>query len=144
MKKKLLIGSVLALAVAFLVSPMAFAQKTETKNLTATGEIKEVDTKEKTITLKVEAGSAEGKDRKIDVPPSTKIMKDTKINLHLKDIKQGDKVSVMYKKGKELGPDKKTMIEVIKALQITILSSADAGATTAPGAATVPAVPATK
>jgi Cu/Ag efflux protein CusF len=142
MKNKLFIGTALALASAILVGPAAFAQKVETKNKTATGEIKEVDTKAKTITVKVEEGSAQGKDRTIDVASNTKIMKGSAINLHLKDIKQGDKVSVMYKQGKEPGPDKKTMIEVMKALQITILSSADGSTAATPGAAAAPAAPA--
>lgn len=145
MRKQFMIGSALAAAVAILLSPVTYAQKTETKNKTATGEIKEINLKEKTITVKVEAGAAEGKERTIDVATSTKIMKGSTINLHLRDLKTGDKVSIMYKQGKELGPDRKTMVEVMKALQITILSSAEG--TVAPGgtaAATTPAAPASK
>ncbi len=129
MKSTLLVGSVMAVAAAFLTSSIAMAQKVETKNITIKGEITSVDVKAKTITVKVEEGT--GKERTLDVAPATKIMKESKINLHIKDLHQGDKVSVMYKKGKELGPDKKTNIEVMKALQITILSSAEpAGAAT--------------
>ncbi|MSR65690.1 MAG: hypothetical protein EXS18_07925 [Verrucomicrobiae bacterium] len=121
LKNKLVISMVLALATAILVGPAAFAQKVETKNFTATGQITAVDVKGKTITIKIESGSAEGKERTLDVSTHTKIIKDNKINLKLKDINQGDKVSVMYKKGKEPSPDKKSNIEVMQALQITIL-----------------------
>ena len=143
MNKRLLIGTALAVAAAFVVNTSAFAQKADTAPKSVTGKIKAIDVKEKTITIAVKEGTSAGKDKTLEVPASAKIDKENKINLHLKDLKEGDEVSVSYRKVKEPSADKKTMVETLKAFKITVLSSAEAGGGAATTPTATPAPPAT-
>ena len=127
MNRKATVVAGLILAAAVLVPVSAYAQKTEAKDLVAKGTIKEIDTKEKKITLTVVEGSGKGKEKILEVAANTKIDKGTAINLHLKDLKEGDEVNVMYKKVKEPSADKKSMVEAIKAIKITVLNAGDSG-----------------
>lgn len=131
-KTKFAIG--LASALVLVGFSPVWAQKVETKNVTINGEIVAIDLKEKTITVKVTEGSGAGRERTFDVPANTKIEKDNKINQRLKDLKEGDKVNLTYRKGKELGPDHKTQVEVMKTIKILVLSSAEPGTPATPAA----------
>jgi hypothetical protein len=123
MNRKTSILAALAVAPAFLLSTPAFAQKREEKNMTCNAEIIEIDAKAKAIVVAIKDGDAKGKERPIEIAGNTKIQKNNKINQKLKDLALGDMINLTYRKTKELGDDKKTMVEVYKAVQIIVTTS---------------------
>jgi hypothetical protein len=133
MNRKTSILTAVAVAPAFLLGTPAFAQKKEEKNITCNAEIVEIDTKAKAIVVSIKDGDAKGKERPIEIAGNTKIQKNNKINQKIKDLSTGDLINLTYRKTKELGDDKKTMVEVYKAVQIIVTTSA-AGETNAPPA----------
>jgi Cu/Ag efflux protein CusF len=137
-RKTMIVAGLVAAAVVFLHQEAYAQAKTEVKDMVAKGTIKEIDTKDKTLTITIKEGSGAGKDKTLEVAGNTKIDKGSAINLHLKDLKEGDEINVMYKKVKEPSADKKSMVEMLKALKITVLNAADTGATNATSKTTKP------
>jgi hypothetical protein len=128
MNTKSLLAAALALTAAIFLPAISHAQKTDTKNITCNALIQEVDTKGKAITVKIKDGDAAGKQRTIEIAGNTKIQRDGKINQKLKDLATGDEVNLTYKKVKEPTADRKSMVEVYKAVQIIVTTTAAAPA----------------